>query len=44
LAGLLWLESARRGGLEVSGLDYARVGLVAGVPALLAGIAVLALL
>ena len=43
LAGLLWLEAARRDGLEVGGLDYARVGLVAGVPALLAGIAVLSL-
>jgi arsenical pump membrane protein len=44
LAGLLWLEAARRHGLGVGARDYARVGLVAGVPALLAGIAVLALL
>lgn len=41
LAGLLWLESARRGGLSVGPVDYARVGLVAGVPALLAAVAVL---
>ena len=44
LAGLLWLEAARRHGLGVGARDYARVGLVAGVPALLAGIAVLAIL
>jgi arsenical pump membrane protein len=43
LAGLLWLESSRRGGLAVNGWDYARVGLVAGVPALVAAVAVLAL-
>jgi arsenical pump membrane protein len=43
LAGLLWLDAARRHGLPVGGRDYARVGLVAGVPAVVAGIAVLAL-
>ena len=43
LAGLLWLDAARRHGLGVGARDYARVGLVAGVPALLAGIAVLRL-
>ncbi len=43
LAGLLWLDAARRHGLAVGGRDYARVGLVAGVPALVAGVAVLAL-
>jgi arsenical pump membrane protein len=43
LAGLLWLDAAHRGGLAVGARDYARVGLVAGVPALLAGIAMLAL-
>jgi arsenical pump membrane protein len=42
LAGLLWLDAARRHGLAVGARDYARVGLLAGVPALLAGIAVLA--
>ena len=42
LAGLLWLDAARRHGLGVGGREYAMVGLVAGVPALLAGIAVLA--
>jgi arsenical pump membrane protein len=41
LSGLLWLDAARRHGLDVGGRDYARVGLIAGVPALLAGIAVL---
>jgi arsenical pump membrane protein len=44
LAGLLWLESARRSGLAVGPGEYARVGLIAGVPALLGAIAVLALL
>jgi len=43
LAGLLWLDAARRHGLPVGGREYARVGLVAGVPALIAGVAVLAL-
>jgi arsenical pump membrane protein len=41
LSGLLWLDAARRNGLDVGPRDYARVGLIAGVPALLAGIAVL---
>ncbi len=44
LAGLLWLESARRSGLDVGPREYARVGLTAGIPALLAAIAVLSLL
>ena len=42
LAGLLWLESSRRAGLALGARDYARVGLVAGVPALVAAVAVLA--
>jgi len=42
LAGLLWLESSRRAGLAVDAPDYARVGLLAGVPALVAAVAVLA--
>ncbi|HEY1281964.1 MAG TPA: SLC13 family permease [Acidimicrobiales bacterium] len=42
LAGLLWLESSRRAGLALGARDYARVGLVAGVPALLAAVGVLA--
>ena len=42
LAGLLWLESSRRAGLAVGARDYARVGLLAGVPALVAAVAVLA--
>ena len=41
LAGLLWMEAARRSGLEVRAREYARVGLIAGVPALLAGVAIL---
>jgi len=44
LAGLLWLDSARRCGLDANAREYARVGLIAGVPALLAAISVLALL
>ena len=43
LAGLLWLESARRHGLDVGARAYARVGLIAGVPALIAGALVLGL-
>jgi arsenical pump membrane protein len=43
LSGLLWLDAARRSGLDVHGRDYARVGLIAGVPALLAAVAVLSL-
>ena len=35
LAGLLWLDAARRHGLGVGARDYARIGLVAGIPALL---------
>jgi Na+/H+ antiporter NhaD/arsenite permease-like protein len=44
LSGLLWLDAARRNGLDVGGWDYARVGLIAGVPALLAGTAMLSLI
>jgi Na+/H+ antiporter NhaD/arsenite permease-like protein len=44
LAGPLWLDSARRCGLDANAREYARVGLIAGVPALLAAISVLALL
>jgi arsenical pump membrane protein len=44
LSGLLWLDAARRNGIDVGPRDYARVGLIAGVPALLAGIAVLSVL
>lgn len=43
LSGLLWLDAARRSGLDVRGRDYARVGLIAGVPALLAAVTVLSL-
>ncbi len=43
LSGLLWLDAARRSGLDVHGRDYARVGLIAGVPALLAAVTVLSL-
>jgi arsenical pump membrane protein len=43
LAGLLWLESARRCGLDVGARQYVRVGLIAGIPAFVAAIAVLTL-
>jgi arsenical pump membrane protein len=43
LACLLWLESSVRSGLGVSAPDYARVGLVAGVPAVFAAVGLLAL-
>ena len=43
LAGLLWLDSARRSGLVVGPREYAPVGVIAGVPALVAATAVLAL-
>jgi arsenical pump membrane protein len=36
LAGLLWLDIVRREGLEVSFLDYARVGMRVGLPAIIA--------
>jgi arsenical pump membrane protein len=36
LAGLLWLDIVRREGLQVSFMDYARVGVRVGIPALLA--------
>jgi arsenical pump membrane protein len=35
LAGLLWLDIVRREGVEVSFMEYARVGVRVGVPALL---------
>jgi arsenical pump membrane protein len=35
LAGLLWMDIVRREGLEVSFMDYARVGVRVGLPALL---------
>jgi arsenical pump membrane protein len=42
LAGLLWLESTRRLGLPVDAGEFARVGARIGIPALVAGGAVLA--
>ncbi len=42
LAGLLWVDVARRSGLEVGWRDYARAGLLVGVPALVVATAVLA--
>lgn len=42
LASLLWLDALRRDGLHVGALDYARLGLRAGVPALVVSTAVLA--
>jgi arsenical pump membrane protein len=44
LAGLLWQASARRAGVEVSSLRYSRVGVVVGVPAMLAALAVMQVL
>lgn len=39
LSTLLWLSTVRRLGLEVSPLDYSRVGLRVGLPALVAAVA-----
>jgi arsenical pump membrane protein len=44
LSGLLWMDAARRSGLRVGALDYARFGLLAGGPALLAATATFVLL
>jgi arsenical pump membrane protein len=44
LAGLLWQESARRAGVEVSAARYSSVGIRVGVPAMIAAAAVLFLL
>ncbi len=41
LAGLLWVDVARRSGLEVGWRDYARGGLTVGLPALAVATAVL---
>ncbi|HEU5152340.1 MAG TPA: ArsB/NhaD family transporter [Iamia sp.] len=41
LAGLLWVDVARRSGLAVGARDYARAGLLVGVPALAVATAVL---
>ncbi|QYG91500.1 citrate transporter [Iamia sp. SCSIO 61187] len=43
LAGLLWLDVARRSGLDVGARDVARAGLRIGLPALVAATAVLVL-
>ena len=37
LAGLLWLDIVRHAGHEVTPLDYARVGMRVGLPAIVAG-------
>lgn len=42
LAGLLWLDVARRSGLEVGWRDFARAGVLVGLPALVVATAVLA--
>jgi arsenical pump membrane protein len=42
LSGLLWRETMRREGVEVSAGDYFRTGLKVGLPALVAATAVLA--
>jgi len=41
LAGLLWLDVARRSGLDVGWRDYARAGALVGLPALVVATAVL---
>lgn len=41
LASLLWLDAARALGVPVNGRDFTRVGLRAGLPAVLAGLACL---
>lgn len=38
LAGLLWMDIVRREGLRVTAVDYARVGLRVGLPAILAAV------
>ena len=44
LAGILWLDVARRSGLDVSWRDYLRAGLRVGLPALAAATSVLVVL
>ena len=44
LASLLWLDALGRLGVRVTGRDYSRIGLRVGLPAVLAGWAVLVLL
>ncbi len=36
LAGLLWQSGARRAGVEIDARHYARVGVLVGVPAIVA--------
>ena len=43
LAGLLWQASARATGVHVSARQYSRVGVMVGVPAMVAGMLVLSL-
>ncbi len=43
LSNLLWLESARRMGVDVGARDFARIGVLVGVPALIAATAMLLL-
>ena len=44
LAGLLWQSSARRAGLEILAIQYTRVGVLVGLPAMVAGYLTLRLL
>jgi arsenical pump membrane protein len=44
LAGLLWQAGARRAGVEIDARRYSRVGVVVGIPAMVAGALVLRLL
>jgi arsenical pump membrane protein len=43
LAGLLWQASARASGVHVTAREYSRVGVLVGVPAMIAGLLVLSL-
>ncbi|HEV7523936.1 MAG TPA: SLC13 family permease [Acidimicrobiia bacterium] len=44
LAGLLWQASARQAGVDIAARTYSRVGLMVGIPSMLAAVAVLRLL
>ena len=43
LAGLLWQASARASGVHVTAREYSRIGVLVGVPAMIAGLLVLSL-
>ena len=43
LAGLLWMEMARRSGVEIRTIDFIRVGVTVTLPSLAVSLGVLAL-